>query len=159
MEVQEFNQVYEDNFLGLYRFAGNLLRNTSVAADIAQESLIALMNSSEQISNINGWLYRTAKNKARTYMRAEIRRRAREQEYFVQEEELDYNSVDLEIYSGKIDEILDEMPDSLDRKVIFGFLEGETQSETAGRLGVNQSTVSRAYKKSIAMFRKRLREI
>ena len=60
-----------------------MVRDTHLAEDVTQGVFVALARDARQLLGrpvLSGWLHRTARNLAANVVRAEVRRRAREQE-------------------------------------------------------------------------------
>src|SRR3974390_2069305 len=67
----------------VYSSALRMVRDAHLAEDVTQGVFVALAQNAEQLADravLSGWLHRTAQNIAANAVRADVRRRAREQE-------------------------------------------------------------------------------
>jgi len=63
--LNEFEQIYQQYFSGVYQYALSLTNNPTFAEDIVHETFWKAMKKADQlddISNLNAWLCRIAKN-------------------------------------------------------------------------------------------------
>jgi len=68
--------LYRENFPALYRFGYRLLGNSEQALDLTQEVFLKLyrrLNGSSPVTEIKGWLYRTAANLSYDWLRRKTR--------------------------------------------------------------------------------------
>src|SRR5207249_3908561 len=67
----------------VYSAALRMVRDAQHAEDVTQSVFVALAQNARQLTNhavLSGWLHRTTQNLAANAIRADVRRRAREQE-------------------------------------------------------------------------------
>jgi len=169
--IAEFNaRRSETAFAALVRQHINLVFATAMrqvgdagaAEEITQNVFVALAQAAGKLGShptIAGWLHQTALNKSREWLRAELRRRKREQA-----------AVNLETAQAEGDSVwsplvplLDEAllklrePDRL--AVILHFMEGQTFQEVGSTLGVGEDTarkrVHRCLEQLTDFFRRR----
>ena len=148
--IAEFNaRRSEDAFAALVRQHVNLVFATALrqvgdagaAEEITQNVFVALAQSAGKLDShptIAGWLHQTALNKSREWLRAELRRRKREQ-----------IAVNLDLARAEgdsvwsplvplLDEALLELRDADRQAVILHFLEGRNFQEVGSVLGVGE---------------------
>ena len=148
--IAEFNaRRSEDAFAALVRQHVNLVFATALrqvgdagaAEEITQNVFVALAQAAGKLGShptIAGWLHQTALNKSREWLRAELRRRKREQV-----------AVNLELARAEgdsvwsplvplLDEALLELREPDRQAVILHFMEGQTFQEVGSALGVGE---------------------
>jgi RNA polymerase sigma factor (sigma-70 family) len=148
--IAEFNARHsEEAFAALVRQHVNLVFATALrqvgdagaAEEITQNVFVALAQAAGKLGShptIAGWLHRTALNKSREWLRAELRRRKREQA-----------AVNLQIARAEgdsvwsplvplLDEALLQLRDADRQAVILHFLEGRNFQEVGSALGVGE---------------------
>jgi RNA polymerase sigma factor (sigma-70 family) len=67
----------------VYSAARRMVRDVHLAEDVSQAVFVAFARQARQLTDrpvLSGWLHRTAQNLAANAVRADVRRRAREQE-------------------------------------------------------------------------------
>ncbi|MEO5957801.1 MAG: sigma-70 family RNA polymerase sigma factor [Opitutaceae bacterium] len=134
------------------------------AKDVAQIVFTALARDATALSRhaaLTGWLYAATRNAAIDLMRAERRRRAREEKAYTMEHisSPTENSADWEKLRPVLDEAMDEL-DSRDREaVLLRFFEGQAFAGVASALRVNEDAarkrVARALDKLRALLARR----
>ncbi|HEY3760746.1 MAG TPA: TIGR03435 family protein [Verrucomicrobiae bacterium] len=148
--VAEFNaQRSETAFAALVRQHLNMVFSTALrqvgdagaAEEIAQNVFVALAQSSGKLEShptIAGWLYQTTLNKAREWVRSELRRRRREQ-----------TAADLNLARAEgdslwsplvplLDEALLQLHETDRSAVVMRFMEGQTYQEVGSALDISE---------------------
>lgn len=140
----------------VFATARRVTRDASLAEDVAQETFLELARNSHAVTeSVGAWLHRVAWRRACNAVRDEATRRRYESaaaEILHEPAEVTWEELE-----PQIDEALDQLPDKLREPLVEHFLEGRTQQEVAARLGVSQSTVSRALDSGVAELRLRLK--
>ena len=169
--IVEFNtRRSEAAFAALVRSHVNLVFATAMrqvgdagaAEEITQNVFVALAQAAGKLGShptIAGWLHQTALNKSREWLRAELRRRKREQVAA---------NLDLARAEGDsvwaalvplLDEALLELRDADRLAVILHFMEGQTFQEVGSALGIGEDTarkrVNRCLDQLTHFFRRR----
>ncbi len=135
-----------------YRQVGG---NEAFARDVCQEAFIALAREARTLSKdvvLSGWLYRSARFIALDAMRSESRRRKREQEaYLMNEDSGEYSEVNWDDARPILDEAISGLRESDRAAVCLRFYEKRSFSEIGSRLGISENTarmrVNRALEK------------
>ena len=147
----------------VYSAARRMVGAAHLAEDVTQGTFVALAQNARQLAGrpvLSGWLHRTAHNLAANTVRAEVRRRAREQEAADMNDLL---STESEAPWEKIAPLLDAGLGELDEAdrdaLLLRYFEGKSAREMAEILGTNeeaaQKRVHRAVKRLRDYFSKR----
>jgi RNA polymerase sigma factor (sigma-70 family) len=148
--IAEFNASHsEDAFAALVRQHANLVFATAfrqvgeagAAEEITQNVFVALARSTGKLIShptIAGWLHQTALNKSREWLRAELRRRKREQVAMnLETAHAEGGSVWAPLVP-LLDEALLELREADRQAVILHYLEGRNFQEVGSLLGVGE---------------------
>lgn len=135
-----------------YRQVGG---NEAFARDVSQEVFIALAREAGNLSKkvvLSGWLYRSARFIALDALRSETRRRKREQEaYLMNQDSGDDLEVNWDNARPVLDEAISELRESDRAAICLRFYEKRSFSEIGDQLGVSENTarmrVNRALEK------------
>jgi RNA polymerase sigma factor (sigma-70 family) len=139
----------------VYGTCRRILNNQAEAEDAAQECFEVLATTQKPVGEyLAPWLHRVACNKALTRLRAEHRRKERE-ERFVAELEAGREPAWGDIY-GYVDEAIAELPDPLRIPVVAHFLNDQTHAAIAQTLGIPRTTITDRIDKGIELIRKTL---
>jgi RNA polymerase sigma factor (sigma-70 family) len=147
----------------VYSAAVRMVCDSHLAQDVTQRVFVALARQAGQLSDravLSGWLHRTARNIAAETVRAEVRRRTREQEAAAMNDLLAAEPDALwEHVAPHLDTALDELPEPDRDAVLLRYFERQSAREMAQTLGVSedaaQRRVSRAVERLRALFAKR----
>jgi RNA polymerase sigma factor (sigma-70 family) len=134
-----------------------------LAKDVTQGVFIALAQNARQLADrpvLSGWLHRTAQNLAANTVRADVRRRAREQEAAVMNELLSTESdANWENIAPHLDAGLGELDEADRDALLLRYFERKSAREMAEVLGTSedaaQKRVSRAVERLREFFSKR----
>jgi RNA polymerase sigma factor (sigma-70 family) len=145
----------------VYSAALRLTANSDAARDVTQAVFVALASQAGRIARkladgapLSGWLHLTTRNLAAKTVRAEVRRRAREQEaVFMQKLSSDESAVWEEL-SPHLDHALGDLSEPDRDLLLLRFFETKTIREIGDHLGIQEE----AAKKRIARALERLRE-
>lgn len=132
--------------------------NPQDAEDIAQECFLELARKAKRIdASLPGWLHRVARNRSIDLVRAEVRRKTREDKAAGElNGRAEPSWADILPY---VDDGLASLPENLKAVILLHYFDGLSQKEVAERLGVSQATVSRDLNKSVSELRKRLEKL
>jgi len=155
-DADAFAEVVSRHSGMVYATCLRILGNTSQAEDAAQECFMELARARTTIrSSLSGWLHTVAVRRSLDLLRAETRRRRRE-ERFVEESTMNAEPTWDDIQKH-LDEAIASLPNKLREPIIYRFLEGQTQNAIAQHLGVSDSTVQYRLNKGIEAIRKFLK--
>jgi len=147
----------------VYSAAFRMLRDAQLAEDVTQSAFVALAQNAGQLSDrlvLSGWLHRTAQNLASKSVRADVRRRAREQEVVAMNELLSTQpDVAWKHIEPDLDTALGELSEQDRDALLLRYFERKSAREMAQTLGttedVAQRRVSRAVERLRQCFAKR----
>jgi RNA polymerase sigma factor (sigma-70 family) len=143
--------------------AVRMVCDSHLAQDVTQRVFVALARQAAQLSDrvvLSGWLHRTARNIAAETVRADVRRRAREQEAAAMNDSLAAEPDALwEHVAPHLDTALEELPEPDRDAVLLRYFDRKSAREMAQTLGLSeeaaQRRVSRAVERLRALFAKR----
>jgi RNA polymerase sigma factor (sigma-70 family) len=143
-------------FATAHRITGDQAR----AEDVAQETFFQLARQSQNITqSVAAWLHRVAWRRACNAVRDDATRRRIEEQAAIDaattgSTEQEASWAELEVV---VDEAIDELPDDLRTPLIMHFMQGRSQRDIAGQLGVSQSSISRLLEEGISTLRSQLK--
>lgn len=141
----------------VYSTCLHITANTQEAEDITQECFLELARRAGTIrSCLPGWLHRVAKNRALNALSKDATRKRYEQAAVGADD--NRSEPGWAEIVPIVDEALDKLPDKLRGPIILHYLQGFTQAETAGYLGISQSTASRYLDRAIDCLREELKK-
>lgn len=157
-----FAELVQHNVALVYRAA---LRRVSgdahLAQDVTQSVFIAVAHNASALAkhpDFIGWLYTTTRFLAAKAIRAEQRRRTREQEAFRRHEMMEEStsSASLAAQPSVLDDVLMELR-QLDRQMILlRFHRGLRQAEIGAHLGVSENAVQKRLDRALELLREKL---
>ncbi len=141
----------------VYSAALRMVCDTHLAADVTQDVFIALAKSTGQLADrpvLSGWLHRTAQNLAANIVRAEVRRRTREQKAAAMNELLG-NEPDAtwETISPQLDAALGELDDADRDALTLRYFERKSAREMAGILGTSEDAAQKRVNRAVERLR------
>ena len=155
---QTFEQVYRQYLKPVYTVAYGILKNHEDAEDIAHEVFLSFwkMENPERITNLKGYLFRMARNKALNLLRTNSREELTEdmsevsQEYITDDED---KAVSEQIARGILRLPLEE------RTVFLMHVKGELKfSQIAEAMEMSLPAVYRKYRKAVKTLRAYMEE-
>ena len=145
-DAQAFEQLLEDHYDTLFRFAYKWCGNREDAEDVTQQACIKLARSLDQFrfeSAFTSWLYRLVINCARDWGRSQARHPSGG------EDPDDYphrgasgEALENQVYTWQLLRQLEQLSDGLKETLLLVHGEGLTHGEAAKVLDVKESTVS-----------------
>ncbi|EEF62880.1 sigma-70 family RNA polymerase sigma factor [Pedosphaera parvula] len=143
----------------VYSAALRMVRDRHLAEDITQGAFVALAQNAEQLTKhpvLAGWLHRTSQNLAANAVRAEVRRRAREEKSAAMNEQLS-NETDAtwESVAPHLDAALGELSETDRDILLFRYFQGKSAREIAQTLGLTDEAAQKRVNRAV----ERLREI
>src|SRR5207245_5159356 len=147
----------------VYSAALRMVRDAQHAEDVTQSVFVALAQNARQLTGhavLSGWLHRTTQNLAANAVRADVRRRAREQEAAAMNELLSAEPETVwEQIAPQLDEALGELGEGDRDALLLRYFERKSAREIAQTLGTSedaaQKRVSRAVERLREFFAKR----
>jgi RNA polymerase sigma factor (sigma-70 family) len=147
----------------VYSTALRMVRDAHLAGDVSQGVFVALANTTGQLADcpaLEGWLHGTTRNLAANAVRAEVRRRNREQEAAIMNEILSPgDDVSWEYIAPHLDEALGELSPPERDALLLRYFKNYDFRAVGLALGVSddaaQKRVSRAVEKLHEFFSKR----
>lgn len=131
--------------------------NPHDAEDAGQECFLALARNAGSIrSSLPGWLHATARNASFATVKGE--RKHKEREAAMAHTDTGGDGPTWADMAPHIDAAIQDLPQELQSPIILHYLQGKSQSEIAGIIGADQSTVSRRLNKGVNELRKRLQK-
>ncbi|HSY17656.1 MAG TPA: sigma-70 family RNA polymerase sigma factor, partial [Candidatus Acidoferrales bacterium] len=148
----------------VYSAAVRMVRDTHLAEDVTQGVFVALAQQARHLIDrpvLNGWLHRTAQNLAANVVRADVRRRTREQEAATMNELLssDASDVSWDQIAPELDTALGELNEADRDALLLRYFQRKSAQEMAYILGTSpeaaQKRVNRAVERLRECFSKR----
>lgn len=143
-----------------------IVRDTSLAEDVSQETFFRLMKRPESVSHsLGAWLHQSATNLAIDAVRSDSARRRREHVYAVDAdtERGGQGPPQREVetwaeLSPVVDEAMSELPAEARDLLIAHFLCGRPQNELAVEAGTSAATMCRRIRAAVESLQSRLRD-
>ncbi len=136
--------------------------DTHLAQDVAQTVFADLARKAESLSrrdNLTGWLYTSAHFAAAKVVRAETRRRDREDKFMREPDTAAAPDADCEKIRPALDDVMHELADSDREAILLRYFENRPFAEVGVKFGLNENAarmrVERAVEKLRAVFAKR----
>jgi RNA polymerase sigma factor (sigma-70 family) len=143
----------------VYSAALRMVRDSHRAEDVAQGVFVALAHNAARLTDrvvLSGWLHRTSRNLAANVVRADVRRRQREQEAAAMNELLPAeNDAVWEEIAPHLDTALDELTEAERDVILLRFFQKKSAREMAGILGVTDEAAQKRVNRAVD----RLREL
>jgi uncharacterized protein (TIGR03435 family) len=154
-DAEAFAQLVKRYSRFVFCIANRVTGNSATAEDVTQDCFLALARQAASIrGSLPSWLHGVTLNRSRQAIRKEVRRQRHEAQVLPPSNatgEPDWNQM-----APFVDIALAKLPDELREPLVQHFLLGQTQSQVAEDLGVNQSTVSRRLQEGIERLREHL---
>jgi RNA polymerase sigma-70 factor (ECF subfamily) len=143
-EAKAFEQLLQQQYDSLFKFAFHWCGNRTDAEDIAQQACIKLARGINQFrfeSSFSTWLYRLVINCAKDWQKSHARYQTVDPEDYVidtcHDEHLDQTVLIQQLFKH-----LESVSDGMKETALLVHAEGFTHRETAAILGVKESTIS-----------------
>ncbi len=146
-----FREILRRHGSAVYGTCLRIMRNEVDAQDAAQDCFEALIGSGKAGGprKLAAWLHGVATNKCRMRLRAEGRRRDRENAYAA-ERNVGDEAGDGE-FSRWVDEAIEELPEEVGAAVVSHYLYGESHADIARASGVPRRTVSNRIQRGLEL--------
>ena len=155
MTSQEFDQLYRKNYPILYRLVYPMLRDEEECRDVINDVFTHLLNNpNQEIANIEGYLYRMAKNKALSIISRQ-NTLSRFQRLYPIETELNI------VYDQERDRMLFQVFQFLDQRlspiariaISLVFEKGLSYKDAAEKMGVTTSAINKHVVRTLKLLR------
>lgn len=161
MTSKEFDTLYRKNFIVLFRLAFHTLRDEEESRDVVNDVFANLLENppKETISNIDGYLFRTVRNKTLDIIsHQDVVQRAR-QLYPIEMEAYEGYDYEHERRLQQVSEFIDSsLSPSARETMTLVFKEGLSYKDTASRLGVSVAMINKHVVKSLKLLRDKLKK-
>jgi RNA polymerase sigma-70 factor (ECF subfamily) len=142
-----FNQLFEDYYVNLCRFAYTYVKDTATSEEIVQNLFVSIWENRNNLNiqiSVRAFLYTSVKNKALNYLRNEKTRKGHENE-FAHEQALKVEQmIDLcehEELQQLIKEAIEDLPTQCRTIFEMSRLQNLTYNEIASQLNISPKTV------------------
>ena len=155
-DAQAFAQLVSKHADMVYATCRRILRNDSHAEDVAQQCFIVLSTHDHRVKkSVGAWLHTVATRRALNFLRAEARRRKREEAFAASAlEAAEPTWDDIQEY---VDLAIEEQSEKVRRVLVAYFFEQQTQQAIGEAMGIPRRTVSHLIDKGVKGIRKSLR--
>ncbi|MDD2305173.1 MAG: RNA polymerase sigma-70 factor [Prolixibacteraceae bacterium] len=151
-DYSSYNQLFMRYYSRLCAFVLNLTQNYSASEDVVQELFIRLWiqrGKLEITENISGYLYKSSKNAALNYLRAEKSRQKSIQNMHVQEWHTDENLIEQIEFSAALNQCIGQLPERSRDVFMKSRFDGLKQQEISDQLGISVKTIKNQIWKSL----------
>jgi len=137
--------------------AVRMVRDAHLAEDVTQGVFLALAHQAGQLTDrpvLSGWLHRTAQNLAANTVRADVRRRVREQEAALMNElSAPAPNASWEEIAPQLDAALGELTETDRDAVLLRYFERKSAREMAGLLGLSDEAAQKRVNRAVERLR------
>ena len=156
MTVQEYEQLFKQNFERLYYHSLDIVHDEDVARDVGSDVFVNVWRLRETIApdTALSYLYTSVRNRSLD----QLRHRSRHvplMEEVIQELE-NYSDTDWEEYEARIDAIkaeLNRLPERVRHVLYLRFYEQKSNQEVADQMGITVDGVKKIVQRSFAQMR------
>ncbi len=142
----------------VYSVALRLVRDAHLAEDVAQSVFVALAQKAATLTErpvLAGWLHRTTQNLAANVVRAEVRRRAREQEAVAMNELLEPDVI-WENIAPQLDAALGELGEADRDALLLRYFQRQSARDMAQTLGVSEGAAQKRVNRAVDRLRENI---
>jgi RNA polymerase sigma factor (sigma-70 family) len=141
----------------IHSAAVRMVCDTQLAGDVTQGVFLALAQNASQLSDravLSGWLHRTTQNLAANAVRADVRRRAREQEAAAMNELLvPEPDAAWEDIAPRLDAALNELEEPDREALLLRYFEHKSAREMAPILGISDEAAQKRVNRAVERLR------
>lgn len=151
-DYASYNQLFVRYYSRLCAFVFQIIKNESAAEDVVQEFFIRLWTNRHKLEingSIPGYLYRSSKNAALNYLRAEAARIKTMQNIPFQEWQSDENQIEQIEFSAALYECIGQLPERSREVFKMSRFDEMKQQEIADLLGTSVKTIKNQIWKSL----------
>lgn len=156
-EEAAFAELVDRHIDLIHSAAVRMVRDSRLAEDVTQGAFVALARNATQLKDrpvLSGWLHRTAQNLAANTVRAEVRRRAREEEAAVMNELLSSTrDPSWEEVAPHLDTALAELSEADRDAVLLRYFEKKSAQEIGEVLGVSTEAAQKRLNRAVERLR------
>lgn len=135
-----------------------VLGDAALAEDVAQECFIELMRSRARVrASLGAWLHTMATRRCLDRIKGDARRRRREGHFVGARPEATQANAEMDEILTVLDEAIEALPGTYRAVVVARFLEGETHTAIAKRLGITEGTVRYRVNQGVDRLRQHLK--
>lgn len=156
MTSTQFDNLYRKNYAILYRIAYTLIRDEEECRDIINETFAELLesNHTENISNIDGYLYNSVKNRALSFIRKQSMAERLKRFYPIERELSSQYDHEYERKLLQVHQFLDRQLSPPAREAIkLVFEKGMTYKDAADMMNVSYSTINKHVVNTLRLLR------
>ena len=150
----EFKQLYDQEYLSVYRSIRAVVMDSAAAEDLTQETFVRAYRARHRYTPTappGAWLRRIGINLAISYLRRQKLARFLPARLYMAPDRRDYDRAEARDVVGKAMAVLSP---KLRAAVVLHYYEGLTREEIASVLGVPAGTVASRIAKAVAIMRK-----
>lgn len=151
-DYASYNQLFVRYYPRLCAFVFQIVKSESASEDVVQEMFIRFWINRRKLEvheNVSGYLYRSSKNAALNYLRAETARKKSIQNIPVQEWQSDENAMEQIEFSAALYECIGQLPERSREVFKMSRFDGLKQQEIADALGTSVKTIKNQIWKSL----------
>ena len=141
----------------VYSAAVRMVRDTHLAEDVTQGVFVALAQNARQLTDrpvLAGWLHRTTQNLAANAVRADVRRRVREQEAAAMNEIFATDTAATWEHIGpQLDAALGELTEPDRDALLLRYFERKSAAEMAQLLGISDEAAQKRVNRAVERLR------
>lgn len=162
LDSSRLKELFDEYYDRLVYFSKQMVRDQSIAEDIAQESFIKYWSQYKEVSEdkyaIKNYLYRTVRNLSLNHIRhSKVVNQYIEKHGGVEPEEQPfiYSLITAEVIS-EIHNAIKSLPESYQLVCSLGFLEGKKNQEIADQLCMSINTVKKQKQRALQLLKLKL---
>lgn len=151
-DYSSYNQLFVRYYSRLCAFVFQIVKNETAAEDVVQEFFIRLWTNRRKLEitgSIPAYLYRSSKNSALNYLRAETARKKSIQNIPFQEWQSDETQMEQIEFSAALYECIGQLPERSRAVFKMSRFDGMKQQEIADLLGTSVKTIKNQIWKSL----------
>ncbi len=140
----------------VYGTCMRILRDSSLAADVTQETFFQMFKAAGRITGSpGGWLHQVATRRSVDLVRQNVSRRRREEAYALDQPEASSSWAEI---GPLVDHALEQLSPEQRDLLVQHYLERKSLTRIAAETGVSQPTISRRVAEGLECLRERLRQ-
>jgi RNA polymerase sigma-70 factor (ECF subfamily) len=151
-DYASYNQLFVSYYSRLCVFVFGITQSYSASEDIIQELFIRLWINRQKLEihdSVSGYLYKSSRNAALNYLRAEKNRQKSVQNIPVQESQTEENLIDQVEFSAALYQCIEQLPQRSREVFKMSRLDGLKQQEISDQLGISVKTIKNQIWKSL----------
>jgi len=140
----------------VYSVALRVTRNPALARDATQTVFTILAREARSLvgyDTLVGWLHTTARHTAINLVRGEERRRAREQEATLMQNEIESTTLNWEAVGPLLDEAVDALAETDRKAILLRFFQNQSHQEVGAVLGLGEDAARKRVDRALEKLR------